>query len=115
MKYEIINHSDKVFITANNDLDAKIVCYYLGNGTYMLKNDEGELLTGFLDPNLGIEGEELEKYIVSHFNDIADVFDSLSYDGERTSMNNIGENAHTYAKAFRSAVKHWESEDNDSE
>lgn len=111
MKYEIINPSDKVYITAEDDLIAKIVCYYLGNGTYMLKNDKGELLTGFLDPNIDIEDEELEKYIVSHVNDIAEAFDSLTYEGERTSMNNIGKSAYTYAAAFRAAAKHWESEE----
>lgn len=110
MKYEIINPSDKVYITAKDDLIAKIVCYYLGRGTYMLKNDKGELLTGFLDPNINIETEELEKYIVSHVNDIAETFDSLTYEGERTSMNNIGKSAYAYATAFRAAAKYWESE-----
>ena len=114
MKYEIINPSDKVYITAEDDLIAKIVCYYLGNATYMLKNDKGELLTGFLDPNIDIDGKELEKYIVSHVNDIAEAFDSLTYEGERTSMNNIGKSAYAYAAAFRAAAKHWESEDNDN-
>jgi len=115
MKYEIINPSDKVYITAEDDLIAKIVCYYLGNGTYMLKNDKGELLTGFLDPNFGIEDEDVAKYISSHSREIADVFDSLSYESERTSMNDIGKRAYAYAAAFRAAANHFEIEDNNNE
>ena len=110
MRYEIINPSDKVFITSDNELDAKIVCYYLGKGTYMLKNDKGELLTGFLDPNFGIEDEDVAKYISSHSREIADVFDSLSYESERTSMNDIGKRAYAYAAAFKAAANHFESE-----
>lgn len=71
-------------------------------------------MTGFLDPNIDIEGKELEKYIVSHVNDIAEAFDSLTYEGERTSVNNIGKSAYAYAAAFRAAAKHWESEETDN-
>ena len=115
MKYEIINPSDKVFITSDNELDAKIVCYYLGEGTYILENEKGELLTGFLNPNFGIEDEEVAKYISSHSRKIADVFDSLSYESERTSMNDIGKRAYAYAAAFRAAANYFESEDNNNE
>ena len=116
MKYEIINPSDKVYITAEDDLIAKIVCYYLGRGTYMLKNDKGELLTGFLEPNIDIEGKELEKYIYTHAVEIADALDSLVYRYERTSMNDIGEKAHVIAKALRTVTNaDEESEDKANE
>lgn len=43
MKYEIINPSDKCFITSDDERLAEIVCVMLGNGSYGLKDENGNI------------------------------------------------------------------------
>ena len=40
MKYEIVNPSDKCYISSENEKVAKFACLIIGNGKYGLKNAE---------------------------------------------------------------------------
>ena len=50
MKYEIINPSDKCFITSDDERLAEIVCVMLGNGSYGLKDENGNTVLCVLEP-----------------------------------------------------------------
>ena len=100
MKYEIINPSDKCFISSDNERVAKFCCLLLGNGMYGLNNAEtGEdvfpiYIFGMSEKVMLEEfGEPLKDFLSNHRLEIAECFKSFEYAGERTSLNNIGERA----------------------
>lgn len=100
MKYEIINPSDKCFISSDNERVAKFCCLLLGNGMYGLKNAQtGEDVFGIHLFNFSEEeiieefGEPLQEFLYHYKVLIADCFLSFAYESERTSVNNIGEAA----------------------
>lgn len=99
-KYEIINPSDKCFIYAEDVRLAKIVCILLGQGWYGLKDENGEQVMGVFETfgsALEIEEAKAGQFIAEHKKELAKVFRSFEYAGERTSLNNIGERAENYA------------------
>ena len=106
MKYEIINPSDKCYITSENE---KVACFcnlLLGGGMYALDREDGESADGIhfgyskeiLDEDY--EGD-FEKFGESHAKEIADCFASFEYAYERTSLNNLGKRAEQFEKIFR--------------
>ena len=106
MKYEIINPSDKCYITSNNELVARFCCLLLGNGHYVLRdennNDIGNMyLFGATKETLDEEYDgDFEAFAKTHWKDIVTCFKSFEYEGERTSANNIGARAEENAKIF---------------
>lgn len=93
MRYEIINPSDKCYITAEDPVLAKIACAALGGGWYGLKAETGETIIHPLESmeeNTGMRTEELTSYINEHVPEIIRVFRSFEYDVDRTSLNDIG-------------------------
>ena len=107
MKYEIINPSDKCYITSNSELVARFCCLLLGNGRYVLRdennNDIGNMyLFGATKETLDEEYEgDFNVFAKTHWKDIVECFKSFEYAGERTSINNIGARAEEYAKLFQ--------------
>lgn len=103
MRYEIINPSDKCYIHADDVRLAQIAAIYLGGGMYGLEDETGlPVLHIFQGAEaLGMSDEETAAYMQSHWEDLAKVFESFEYAGERTSMNNIGAKAEKLAQACR--------------
>lgn len=103
MKYEIINPSDKCFISSDNERVAKFCCLLLGNGMYGLENTETKetvfpiYLFG-MSEKVKIEefGEPLELFLDNNRKQIAECFKSFEYASERTSINNIGKRARIF-------------------
>ena len=101
MKYEIINPSDKCYITAEDDKTAAVAVYLLGNSWYGAKNAEtGESVLGVFQEPFGTEAA-LELFLKEHIEDLTKAFESFEYDGEPTSLNAIGERAASMGKALR--------------
>lgn len=105
MKYEIINPSDKCFISSDNERVAKFCCLLLGRGMYGLENAEtGE--TAFpiclfrMSKKIIIEefGEPLQDFLKNHRLEIVECFKSFEYASERTSLTNIGERARIWCE-----------------
>lgn len=104
MRYEIINPSDKCYITAEDPVLAKIACCVLGGGWYGLKAETGETIIHpleSLEENTGMRTEELTAYLNEHTLEIVRVYRSFEYgSAERTSMNDIGGLAERLADAL---------------
>jgi hypothetical protein len=97
MKYEIINPSDKCYISSENERVAKYACLLIGNGKYGLHNAEtgGSVLSiylfGISDEEILAEfGEPLNDFFEHYKKEIAECINTFEYAGERTSLNNIG-------------------------
>ncbi len=104
MKFEIINPSDKCFITAHDERLAIIACTVLGQGWYGLRYQDGDTVMYPLQPlgeALCVGEDEIKTIIDENRNELADVFASFEYENERTSLNDIGATAIAYAKALR--------------
>lgn len=109
-KYEIINPHDKCFVFSNNKKVAMIVAYVLGNGAYGLKDaDTGKILLHPFDDLTKRVGFKDEKQINDFFDsktkELAHCFESFRYDGERTSLTDIGNLAAAYADSFRAKAE----------
>lgn len=107
MRYEIINPSDKCYIHADDVRLAKLAGIYLGKGMYGLEDESGKPVLHIFqgDEALGMSDSEIKDFIQSRWEDLAKVFESFEYAGERTSLNNIGALAEGYAKACRNKIK----------
>lgn len=106
MRYEIINPSDKCFISSENE---KVACFcnlLIGNGKYALHRENGETadsihIFGYSEEKLNADYEgDFQKFADNHIKEIIDCFKSFEYAGERTSLNNIGAVAQHLQKAF---------------
>ena len=113
MKYEIINPSDKCYISSENEKVAKYSCLLIGNGKYGLKNVEtGEsvlsiYLFGISKGEILIEfGEPLEDFFEHYKKEIAECMNTFEYARERTSLNNIGATAKFFYKAIMKQIDH---------
>lgn len=111
MRYEIINPSDKCYITAENEKVACLCNLYLGNGMYGLKREDGSIADGvrIFDTestlNEFFEGD-FGKFADNHIDEIVACFASFEYAGERTSIYDIEARAKKFAEAFeRKGVK----------
>ena len=100
MRYEIINPSDKCYIHADDVRIARIVCVLLGNGMCGLVDEQGNVAMHVFE-ELEIPQEEISDFVNQHAAEIATVLESFEYEGERTSLNNIGRRASVLADAFR--------------
>lgn len=103
MRYEIINPSDKCYIHADDVRLAQIAGVYLGDGMYGLEDENGKMVLHIFSglEALEMDANECRAFLRSHWEDLAKVFESFEYAGERTSMNNIGAKAEKLAKACR--------------
>jgi len=87
--YEIINPSDKVLVTADDDMIAAVAVLVLGRGRYGLRRDNGDLvlqvfLLGGADEWIAEKGiADLEAYLKEHAAELAAVFESAFYGGVR--------------------------------
>ena len=89
MKYEIINPSDKCFITAHDERLAKIACAVLGQGWYGLRYQDGDTVMYPLQPldeALGVGEDEIKEIIDRNRGALADVFSSFEYEGQTVFM-----------------------------
>lgn len=100
VKYEIINPSDKCYISSGNEKVAKFCCLLLGEGKYGLENAEtgADVLPIYLfgiSEQVIIEefGESLADFLKHNKKDIIECLDTFEYASERTSLNNIGARA----------------------
>ena len=103
MKYEIINPSDKCYITADDPVLAKIACAVLGKRLYGLRSETGETTMYPFDSlakSTGMKTADLSAYINEHVLELAKVFRSLEYETERTSFNDIGGYSESLADAI---------------
>ena len=100
MRYEIINPSDKCYIYAEDVRIARIVCVLLGNGMYGLVDEQGNVVMHVFE-ELDIPQEKISDFVNQYAAEIASVLESFEYEGERTSLNNIGRRASVLADAFR--------------
>ena len=116
MKYEIINPSDECFIYADDERLAKIACAILGNGWYGLVNEEnGETVLPVLEDlksSVGMNDDELKKFIADNRMELANVFLSFVYPHERTSCNDIGGRAKYIGDQLMKKAKEERGEDN---
>jgi len=112
MKFEIINPSDKCYIHGDIVDDKEALCavaLILGNGSYALVDADGETLIPILTFDVPLEWwtDEFCRTLDDSLSDIgniermARIFESFEYDGERTSMNDIGARAKDNAKNHR--------------
>ena len=104
MRYEIVNPSDKCFISADDVRLAKVACAMLGYGIYGLKDADDQLVMGILEPldeAVGLKDEAaLVDFIDRNKPELAKVFRSFEYEGEQTSLNDIGGLAARFAAAL---------------
>lgn len=117
MKYEIGNPSDKCFISTDDDKVAAAAVLFLGNGQYFCIPLEGDTSRKF--PTFFALGGDLNKTWTEFYGVTFDAFmeeranreklvqcfASFEYDGDRTSMNNIGKRASGYANALRKQLE----------
>ncbi len=113
MKYEIINPSDKCYISSENEKVAKYSCLLIGNGKYGLKNAEtGEsvlsiYLFGISEEEILQEfGKPLGEFFEENKKEIAECLNTFEYATERTSINNIGNAARTIYKLVMEHIDH---------
>ena len=113
MKYEIINPSDKCYISSENERVAKFSCLLIGKGKYGLKNAEtGERVLSIYLFGISKEGilqefgEPLNEFFENNKKEIAECFKSFEYAGERTSLNNIGFVANHFYNAIMKQLDH---------
>ena len=107
MRYEIINPSDKCFVSGDNFEAVCAAVALLGEGRYALESEDTKttmpfFMFGGLD-EWWVEkfGRKFQAYFDSAKSDIATVLDTFKYNGERSSMNNIGAYAERLAKRLR--------------
>ena len=107
MKYEIINPSDKCFITSDDEQVAKFCTIILGNGMYHLKREDGGQVggtfllysdEGALDADFG---GSFDKFGNDRAKEIAACFRTFEYAGEPTSMTDIGAQARRFAEVYK--------------
>lgn len=106
MKYEIINPSDKCFITCDNQKVAQFCAFLLGGGMYGLRDESGEnvgriyLLATEEDLNTDFDGDFV-KYGKDHAAELAACFNTFEYAGKQTSLNDIGGRAKRFAEVYK--------------
>lgn len=106
MKYEIINPSDKCFITSENESVARFCNLLLGQGMYGLQREDGTdadyIHFGYSQECLDTDYEgNFKEFSYRHAKEIAECFASFKYASERTSLNNIGGRAKDLAEIFK--------------
>lgn len=106
MRYEIINPSDKCFISSENE---KVACFcnlLLGDGLYGPQREDGSTadnihLFEYSEEQINKDYEgDFKKFSEVHSKEIIECFKSFEYPSERTSLNNIGEKAKELAELF---------------
>lgn len=117
MRYEILNPSDKCYIHADDVRLAQIAAIYLGNGMYGLEDETGNTVLHIFQGAevLGMSDAERKDFISSHWEDLANVFESFEYAGERSSLNNIGAKAEKLARVCRAKVQAQTKEEHENE
>lgn len=113
MKYEIINPSDKCYISSENEKVAKYACLLIGNGMYGLHNAEtGESVFPAYIFAMSVEqillefGEPLGDFFEHNKKEIAECLNTFEYATERTSLNDIGKAARTIYKLVMEHIDH---------
>ena len=108
MKYEIINPSDKCYITTDIPVVAAICCGLIGRGTYGLWDETGNRFIQPMVPiekQLNITNDEMYALLKKHNRDIYECFRSFEYDTEPTSCNDIGARAKSWADLFEKTLR----------
>jgi hypothetical protein len=110
-EYEIINPSDKCYLTGAGEPLAG-AGLFLGRGKYALRGKNGEeglplfLFGGIEDWWKATFGRSFDSYMdTKPHAAIADVLDTFRYAGERSSMNDIGKAAKANARALRAKAQ----------
>lgn len=100
-KYEIINPSDKCFISSENREIARACGNILGNGFYgLVEVDTGETALRIFESPFEDE-KEYQEFIDRNRIRLAECFESFEYAGECTSLNDIQKSALSLANALR--------------
>lgn len=108
MKYEIINPSDKCYITSDEPFAAMISCMLIGCGWYGLKDEEGTVVLPPFVPvekMLNISGDELKGKVENNRIKIYECLRSFEYDSTPTSCNNIGSAAKYHADMLEKLLR----------
>lgn len=98
MRYELINPSDKCFFVADTDDVAKVIGLLLGGSFYGVRDENNKCI---LSPFEDFDEEEFRKITDKYKIEIIVALESFYYDGERTSVNDIGASAKSLAKRLR--------------
>ena len=116
-EYEIINPSDKCFISGENDEIVCLAAVYLGEFKYGVKRvSDGNSDYPTLMPFASNEDVDeawkkkfgrtfLECMRDKYYEEIIEVLKTFRYDGERSSINDIGGRAKMLAEKLSEAVK----------
>lgn len=107
MKYELINPSDAIYFEGDFEpavMGAAIA--FLGNGKYGLDDSNGNQvvpiwLFGGHEEWFRAHETTLDDVLTKKRADVAAFLDTLTYAGERSSLNNIGARAKAIAEALR--------------
>lgn len=110
-EYEVINPSDECYITGGGE-ELAAACVFLGRGKYALRAEDGTegcplfLFGGFNEWWTETFGRTFDAYMETKPHEaIAKVLETFRYQGERSSMNNIGKAAQRTADALRIKAK----------
>ena len=104
MRYEIVNPSDKCYISTDVPFAAAAACILLGNGWYGLRDEKGTTILSpmqTLESCFNISKEETAKLVEKHRKDVYECLTTFEYDGEPTSVNNIGATAKYHADILK--------------
>lgn len=113
MKFEIVNPSDKYTMEAVDLEVAAVAVSLLGDGAYPLTGlgeDEGQDVPPFLfgghdewfAQKFGMNFEETGRHVIEHrHSELADALDSVTIEGRRSSLNDIGGRAKNLSIAVR--------------
>jgi len=111
-KYTLINPSDAIYFEVDGEIDeiaAAVAILFLGQGRYGLDGPDGCVvpiwLFGGHEEWFRDRGWDVNDAIAEKTDAAADFLDTLKYEGERTSMNNIGQRAAACAAALRKVKK----------
>jgi len=109
--YKIINPSDPYHLTADDLVLAGIAAFLLGSGKYALEASDGSegvplFLVGGHDEWFAAHGAQsfesaLEAALEERTEELARIFDSVTLEGTRSSLNDIGATAARLATGIR--------------
>lgn len=105
-EYEILNPSDRCYITTDDDRIACVVGLPLGNGRYGMRHADGRMVLPILFNSWHSWfsykfGEDMQPFMLANAAKVANALSTFRYAGERSSLNDIGRLAAANAQWLR--------------